>query len=102
MSRIGAKGLFLSIIFIYDIVVRYKNGLILEFGLQESFSIPERHTLAPRIGAARPTFARSHDAVQSACLRPDAHGMAHALQLRRKPLEPRALLEVSRTIAAAH
>src|SRR5712671_6977079 len=65
-------------------------------------SLPQRHALASRICPARPAFARAHDAVQAARLRADAHGMAHALQLRRKPFEPRALLEVGRAVAAAH
>src|SRR2546427_5150320 len=34
-------------------------------------SIPHGHALSARIGAARPARGRSHDAVQSARLRPD-------------------------------
>src|SRR5260221_14224910 len=64
-------------------------------------SIPQRHALSPRIGAARPARGRAHDAVQAARLRPDANAVAHALELGREALELRALLDFRRTVTAA-
>src|SRR5260221_12456709 len=90
----------------------WKNGAFAEFhpelveGLSVAAesaakSVPQRHALSARIGAARPARGRAHDAVQAARLRPDANAVAHALELGREALELRALLDFRRTVTAA-
>src|SRR6266581_3529851 len=85
-------------------ISRQKNGSFAEQGDSESpqrKSIPERHALSARIGAARPARGRAHDAVQAARLRSDAHAVAHALELRREALQFRSPLQFRRAVAAA-
>jgi hypothetical protein len=55
--------------------------------LGASVSIPQRYPFSAWVGAARPTCSGAHDAVQAARFRPDAHAVAHALELWREPLE---------------